>query len=600
VDYLTKPVNPETVKTRVKAHLEQKEEALRLSEIRYRRLFETAKDGILILDAGTGRILDVNPSLIGLLGLSQEAILGKNIWELASLKDIAADEDQLSELRLREYVYKKRVALGTADGRRIHVELVGNVYLVNHRSVIQFNMRDVTDQVVSERQRQELSERLHHYLATSPTITYSFRIEGGRTVWQWVSENVERILGYSLEEALEPDWWLGRVHPEDRKEVIHGLSELIRMDVLTRDYRFTTKDRRCIWLRDELRIMRSEDGNAEVVGTLTDVSAGKKAEAELALKGAALEAAANAMVITDRDGRLIWLNPAFERLSGYPREEAIGKNPGELVKSGMQDEGFYRAMWETILAGMVWNGTIVNRRKSGETYTEEMTITPILNKARRIVNFVAIKSDITERESTKLRLEAMNREKDSLLREVHHRVYNNMQLISSLLHLSSRNFDDGDDRCFLGGVVRRINSMALLHEQFYESEDMSSIEFSKSLRKIVDGIRADYPETAARIAVAYEAEEAFLNIEEAIPAGSREGRLRIRQRAVDPDMLEIEVRDDGIDLPRNFDPSKADSLGMILIKSLSKQLRGEVAFFRDNGTVATLRFPVLGAMRRPF
>jgi PAS domain S-box-containing protein len=610
VDYLTKPVNTETVKTRVKAHLERKEEALRLSEIRYRRLFETAKDGILILDAETGRILDVNPSLIGMLGFSQEAFLGKNIWEIGSLKDIAADKDKLLDLRRREYLHHNLVPLETADGRRIDVEFVSSVYLVNHRSVIQFNMRDITDQVAAERQRQELSERLHHYLATSPTITYSFRIEGGRTVWQWVSENVKQILGYSPAEALEPDWWLSRVHPEDRKAVIHSLSELIRKDVLTREYRFTTKDRRNIWLRDELRIMRSEDGSAEVVGTLTDVSAGKKAEEELSLKSTALEASANAVIITDRHGSILWSNPAYERMSGYSLAEAMGKKPRELDKAGMQDEGFYGAMWETISAGNVWSGKIVNRRKSGSEYTEEMTITPAFDKDRRIVSFVAIINDVTERELARQRLETSNREKDILLREVHHRVNNNMQIISSLLHLSSRDAADGIDTGVMGGVCRRINSMALIHEQFYESEDISSIEFSKSLRGIVDGIREAYPATAKRVVVAYETEEALLNIEEAIPAGlivaelvanafdhafsdgSREGSLRIRQRAVDPGMLEIEVRDDGTDLLQGFRPLKSGTLGMILIESLSKQLRGEVVFSRVSGTAATLRFPL--------
>lgn len=607
VDYLTKPVNPDTVKTRVKAHLELREEALRVSEIRFRRLFETAKDGILILDAETGRILDVNPSLTGMLGYSHEALLGKHIWELESLKDIAADKDRLLDLLEREYAGYKRVPMGTSDGRRIDVEFISNAYLVNQRSVIQFNLRDITDQVAAERQRQEFSERLHHYLATSPTITYSFRIEGGRSVWQWVSENVERILGYSQAEALLPDWWLSRVHPDDRKEVIHGLPELIRKDVLAREYRFTTKDRRSIWLRDELRILRGEDGSTEVVGTLTDVSAGRKAEAELALKSAALEAAANAMLITDREGRIIWLNSAFSRLSGYSREEAIGRNPRELVKSKAHDEGFYRAMWESILAGMVWNGTIVNRRKSGDIYSEEMTITPIPDTAGRIANFVAIKSDVTERESSALRLEASNREKDFLLHELHHRVNNNMQIISSLFRLSSSKVVDPGD---WGGMGRRINTIALIHQQFCESDDISRIDFSKSLRGIVDEVREEWPATAKRVVVAYEAEEALLGMGMAIPAGlivaelvanafghafsdlARVGSLRIRLGAVETGKLEIEVRDDGAGLPQGFDPSMAETLGMVLIMSLSKQLRGEVTFSREGGTAARFRFPL--------
>ncbi|MEI6874524.1 MAG: PAS domain S-box protein [Spirochaetota bacterium] len=616
VDYLTKPVNPDTLKTRVKAHLEQRDEALRVSEVRYRRLFETAKDGILILDAETGRILDVNPSLIGMLGFSHETFLGKDIWELASLKDIAADKDGLLDLREREHVHHKRVALETADGRRIDVEFVSSVYQMSKRSVVQLNMRDISVQVAAERQRRELAERLNHYLATSPTITYSFRIEGGRSVWQWVSENVERILGFSPAEALLPDWWLSHVHPEDRKEVISGLSELIRQDVLAREYRFTTKDRRSIWLRDELRIMRGEDGSTEVVGTLTDVSAGKKAEEELSLKSAAMETAANAVFITDRHGSILWLNPAYESLSGHSLAESRGKKPREFDEADTQDEGFLASMWETISAGNVWRGAIVKRRGSGSEYAEEMTITPVFDKDRRIVNFVVILGDVTERELDRRRLEASNQEKDRLLREIHHRVNNNMRIISSLFHPPSIRvgFDvEGD----LDGIGRRINAMATIHQQFCESEQPSSVDFSRSLRAIVDEIREAHPMTAKRVVVAYETEKVLLHIEEAIPAGlivaelvanafdhafsgtSMEGTLHIRQRMVDPGLLEIEVHGDGTGLSQVPDPAKPHTYGTVLRGRLLKQLRGEVLPSGEDGLATTLRFP-LRSREEPF
>ncbi|MGD1029815.1 MAG: ATP-binding protein [Opitutaceae bacterium] len=123
----------------------------------------------------------------------------------------------------------------------------------------------------------------------------------------------------------------------------------------------------------------------------------KKAEAALRLQSAALEAAANGIVITDRDGVIEWANPAFLALSGYSLAEAIGRNPRDLVKSGRHDQEFYRHIWETILAGKVWRGEIVNRRKDGTFYTEEMTITPVRAESGEISQFIAIKQDVTER-----------------------------------------------------------------------------------------------------------------------------------------------------------------------------------------------------------
>ncbi len=114
------------------------------------------------------------------------------------------------------------------------------------------------------------------------------------------------------------------------------------------------------------------------------------------LQGAVLEAAANAIVVTDRDGRIAWVNSAFTRLTGYTLAEVWGQNP-RLVKSGQHDLLLYRDLWGTILAGRVWHGEMINRRKDGSLYTEEQTITPVWNQRGEISHFVAIKQDITDR-----------------------------------------------------------------------------------------------------------------------------------------------------------------------------------------------------------
>ncbi len=134
-----------------------------------------------------------------------------------------------------------------------------------------------------------------------------------------------------------------------------------------------------------------------VTSIMRDISERKNAEGVLRLEGAALKAAANSIVITDRDGVIEWANPAFTTFTGYPLDEAIGRKPGELLKSGTHDHAFYRTMWETILAGRVWHGEIVNRRKDGRLYTEDMTITPLKDDRHVITHFIAVKQDITQR-----------------------------------------------------------------------------------------------------------------------------------------------------------------------------------------------------------
>ena len=135
---------------------------------------------------------------------------------------------------------------------------------------------------------------------------------------------------------------------------------------------------------------------ASVADNIAQFIKRKRAEQQSQFQTAALESAANGIVIASREGRIIWVNPAFTRLTGYPACEVIGENP-RFLKSGVHDEVFYQKLWKTILSGETWQGEIVNRRKDGTLYTEEMTITPVCEAAGTIHHFIAIKQDITAR-----------------------------------------------------------------------------------------------------------------------------------------------------------------------------------------------------------
>ena len=210
--------------------------ALKASEMRYRRLFETAQDGILILNADTGQIDDVNPFLTDMLGYTREQLLGNKLWEIGPFKDTKASKAEFRELQRETYVRYDDLPLETSAGKSINVEFVSNVYQVNGAKVIQCNIRDITKR--------------------------------------------------------------------------------------------------------------------------------KQAEARLQLQSTALEAAANAIIITDRSSTILWANSAFTRLTGYSATEVLGANM-RLLKSGRHDQAFYQNLWQTILAGRTWHAEIINRRKNG-------------------------------------------------------------------------------------------------------------------------------------------------------------------------------------------------------------------------------------------
>ncbi len=122
----------------------------------------------------------------------------------------------------------------------------------------------------------------------------------------------------------------------------------------------------------------------------------RRIELQLRMQTTALDAAANAVIITDHNGTIQSVNPAFTALTGYSALEAVGQNP-RILKSGKQDEAFYRDLWQTISSGQVWSGELTNRRKDGSLYTEEMTITPVRSADGAIARYIAIKQDVSER-----------------------------------------------------------------------------------------------------------------------------------------------------------------------------------------------------------
>ena len=173
--------------------------ALIASEIRYRRLFESAKDGILILDAGTGMIVDVNPFLTNLLGYPKENFIQKTIWEIGLLKDIVQNKDKFLELQQNEYVRYEDLPLETAEGRKIHVEFVSNVYLVNNQKVIQCNIRDITERKLSEKTIFEAHKMLRTLIDNLPALIYIKDVECRKVI-----ANVADVknIGYKREEDI--------------------------------------------------------------------------------------------------------------------------------------------------------------------------------------------------------------------------------------------------------------------------------------------------------------------------------------------------------------------------------------------------------------
>jgi PAS domain S-box-containing protein len=245
-------------------------------------------------------------------------------------------------------------------------------------------------------------------VARSSAILYTLRVDEHGSLTKFaVSENVERLLGFSVAEVMQHGWWTAHLHPDDRHAEAAAVSALATGDTFTNEYRFVRKDGTVLWVSDQMTVTRRGSlGPLEVTGSWHDVTARYEADRairerdrSLLLQSAALCAAANAMVITGRDGTIEWVNPAFCELTQFDAGEVIGRNPRDVVRSGHHGCEFYEDMWDTIVSGRVWNGELLNRRKDGTTYWEHQTITPVLDPLGVITHFISVKRDLTKEKS---------------------------------------------------------------------------------------------------------------------------------------------------------------------------------------------------------
>jgi PAS domain S-box-containing protein len=198
------------------------------SELRYRRLFESTKDGILVLDAETGDVVDVNPYLIKMLSYAHKDFIGKKVWDMPFFKEILSNKHCFIELQRKKYHRFENLPLTAMDGRKFHVEFIINSYSVDGDKVVQFNIRDITER---QQVKQQLLESEARYKRITDGLTdyqYTVRIENGRAKESRHSPGCVTVTGYMPEEfANDPYLWIQMVDPEDRDKIRKHVQKIL-------------------------------------------------------------------------------------------------------------------------------------------------------------------------------------------------------------------------------------------------------------------------------------------------------------------------------------------------------------------------------------
>ncbi|MBD2102432.1 histidine kinase dimerization/phosphoacceptor domain -containing protein [Leptolyngbya sp. FACHB-261] len=425
--------------------------------------------------------------------------------------------------------------------------------------------------------------------------------------------------------------WLAAIHPEDQQDTALKWSAAVQQrELYEGELRLQRQDGEYRHMNVRAVPVLEPDGSVrEWVGFQTDITPAKQVEAERAqllareqLARAEAEAARQQLAaifetspmgiaLLDQQQRFVAINEALAEINGISRDQHLSHSVPELfAASDPAIVELFQILYATgqpfIAPDMPANVPGREDRRPGFYNVYYLPRTGPNLEVESVLVYVV---DVTERKQAEEQIKASLREKEVLLKEVHHRVKNNLQVISSLLNLQSDQIQDSQALEVFKESQNRVRSMALIHEKLYQSKHLASIDFSDYIRSLTDTLLRSYGNSANRIELSMSAGEVLLGIDTAIPLGliiselvsnalkhafteQEPGMIRVGLHNGSNSELMLTVSDNGIGLPKDFDWQNSESLGLRLVNDLAEQLDGSIEFWNGNGTTFKLTFAV--------
>lgn len=317
-----------------------------------------------------------------------------------------------------EGIYEQVFRMRHADGRWLWILARGEALRDKNGQLTGAIMGTHTDITATKQAEEEIRESRRRYIAllgNLPGMVYRCKNDPQWTM-EFASKGCVDLTGYAPEDLVgnRMTSYNDLIHPSFRQEVYDDWQRtLARRGPYEGEYKIVTRSGEEKWVWERGEGIFDDAGNVIALeGFIADITARKQAEFERERLSSVVEQSAETVVITDVDARIIYVNPAFTKSTGYTLEEARGKNP-RVLKSGRHSADFYRQLWKTLLSGQAWKGEFINRRKDGTLYTELASIIPLRDASGQVVNYVAVKHDITEERK-------VQEEKDALQAQLHH------------------------------------------------------------------------------------------------------------------------------------------------------------------------------------
>ena len=472
--------------------------------------------------------------------------------------------------------------------------------------------REVAERKLAEEELAEQRSFLRQVIDLNPNFVFAKDGEGRFTL---VNQAIAAAYGTSVEALLgktdadfnpnkeEVEWFR-----RDDLEVINTLKEKFIPEEMITDAGGQVR-----WLQTIKRPIVSQDGTAnQVLGIATDITAHKQAESALRHSEERFRQIAESIrevfwITEPRDNKLVYISPAYEEIWGRPCGTLSEMSRTWLDTIHPEDHERLIEATLTVQSGGDYDLEYRIVRPDGEVRWVRDRAFPITNESGEVYRVAGVVDDVTERKQSLEQITTSLHEKEVLLKEIHHRVKNNMQVITSLLNLQSRTIKDEQALSVFQDSQNRVKSMALIHETLYQSKDLSRINFAEYLQKLVAHVSRSYRIRPEAVKININVDDVSLPIDTAVPCGliinelasnslkyafpaDMRGEVNITFERSDAQYV-LRVSDTGVGFPSNFDPEMGKSLGMKLVRMLTDQLCGELERRNGVGTTFEIKFP---------
>ncbi|MEG4808732.1 PAS domain S-box protein [Microcoleus sp. F8-D3] len=597
------------------------EATLRDSEERFRATVEQVAVGITHPDQ-TGRYLRVNQKFCDIVGYTASELLSRTWMDVTYPEDIDADLEQNKKLFAGEIdSFRMEKRLLHKDGTVVWVNITVSLIKEPLSGAI-YNVvvtEDISDRKKTEAALKESEERFRQLAENIESVFWMVNVQPQEVIY--ISPAYEKIWGRSCADLYANGrFFADSLHPEDRERVIANLTRRIESENQI-EYRIVRPDGQIRWIRNRAFPIKNQSGKVyRVLGIAVDISARKQAEknireSEERFRQLAENIQDSVWLMSAEFTDLLYLSPAYEQIWGRSREELYA-NPLKMMEwVHPEDKHLLQQAMGRVLQGESTHTEYRFFRPDGTIRWLCDRAFPIYDESGKIYRIAGIAEDISDRKFTEARIQAALREKEVLIKEIHHRVKNNMQVISSLLQLQAQYIEDEPTLALFEESQTRIHSMALIHEQLYQSEHLDRIDLPLYVENLVANLYQSFGCGNTAIQFNLNLDPIYLNIETAIPCGliinevvsnslkyafskSLAGEINIEFTELNSQQLQLIIQDNGSGFPAGFDADNAETLGLRLVRMLAYQLEASIAIDSQRGICYTLIFQELNYRQR--